>query len=425
MSKETLNPLASGQKQVKIACDALGLDPAVYELLKEPQRIIEISIPVKMDDGSIKTFKGYRSAHNDAVGPYKGGIRFHQNVNSDEVKALSLWMSIKCQVTGIPYGGGKGGITVDPSELSQRELEQLSRGWVRGMWKYLGEKVDIPAPDVNTNGQIMAWMQDEYNKLTGEQTIGVFTGKPLSYGGSQGRNEATGFGVAVTMREAFTALGKDLKGATVAVQGFGNVGKYSVKNIMKLGGKVVAVAEFEKGKGAFAVYKAEGFTFEELEAAKAAGSLTKVPGAKELTMDEFWALDVEAIAPCALENAITNHEAELIKAGIICEGANGPITPEADEVLYKKGIVVTPDVLTNAGGVTVSYFEWVQNIYGYYWTEKEVEEKEERAMVDAFKPIWALKTEFDGKGQPISFRQATYMKSIKRIAEAMKIRGWY
>ena len=371
MSKETLNPLASGQKQVKIACDALGLDPAVYELLKEPQRIIEITIPVKMDDGSIKTFKGYRSAHNDAVGPYKGGIRFHQNVNSDEVKALSLWMSIKCQVTGIPYGGGKGGITVDPSELSQRELEQLSRGWVRGMWKYLGEKVDVPAPDVNTNGQIMAWMQDEYNKLTGEQTIGVFTGKPLSYGGSQGRNEATGFGVAVTMREAFTALGKDLKGATVAVQGFGNVGKYSVKNIMKLGGKVVAVA------------------------------------------------------PCALENAITNHEAELIKAGIICEGANGPITPEADEVLYKKGIVVTPDVLTNAGGVTVSYFEWVQNIYGYYWTEKEVEEKEERAMVDAFKPIWALKTEFDGKGQPISFRQATYMKSIKRIAEAMKIRGWY
>ena len=181
----------------------------------------------------------------------------------------------------------------------------------------------------------------------------------------------------------------------------------------------------EKGKGAFAVYKAEGFTFEELEAAKAAGSLTKVSGAKELTMDEFWALDVEAIAPCALENAITNHEAELIKAGIICEGANGPITPEADEVLYKKGIVVTPDVLTNAGGVTVSYFEWVQNIYGYYWTEKEVEEKEERAMVDAFKPIWALKKEFDEKGQPISFRQATYMKSIKRIAEAMKIRGWY
>lgn|SRR3712207_241460 len=420
MNKETLNPLLSAQAQVKKACDALGADPAVFELLKEPQRIIEISIPVKMDDGSIKTFKGYRSAHNDAVGPFKGGIRFHQNVNADEVKALSIWMSIKCQVTGIPYGGGKGGITVDPSELSQRELEQLSRGWVRGMYKYLGEKVDVPAPDVNTNGQIMAWMQDEYNKLTGEQTIGVFTGKPLTYGGSQGRNEATGFGVAVTMREACKALGGDLAKSTVAVQGFGNVGRFTVKNIMKLGGKVVAVAEFEKERGAFAVYKEAGFTFDELLAAKEAGSITKVEGAKVITMDEFWALNVDAIAPCALENAITAKEAELIKAPLICEGANGPITPEADEILYKKGITVTPDILTNAGGVTVSYFEWVQNLYGYYWTEKEVEEKEERAMVDAFNPIWALKQE-----KNVSFRQATYMKSIKRIAEAMKVRGWY
>lgn len=420
MVKETLNPLLSAQAQVKKACDALGADPAVYELLKEPQRIIEISIPVKMDDGSLKTFKGYRSAHNDAVGPFKGGIRFHQNVNADEVKALSMWMSIKCQVTGIPYGGGKGGITVDPSELSQRELEQLSRGWVRGMFRYLGEKMDIPAPDVNTNGQIIAWMQDEYNRLAGEQTIGVFTGKPLSYGGSAGRNEATGFGVAVTMRETFKALGKDLSKATVAVQGFGNVGKFSVKNIMKLGGKVVSVAEFEKGKGAFAIYKAEGFTFEELEAAKAEGTLTKVPSSKEITMEDFWALDVDAIAPCALENAITAKEAELIKALLICEGANGPVTPEADEILYKKGIIVTPDILTNAGGVTVSYFEWVQNLYGYYWTEAEVEEKEERAMVNAFKPIWELKVE-----KNVSFRQATYMKSIKKIAEVMKIRGWY
>ncbi|CEM62274.1 Glu/Leu/Phe/Val dehydrogenase [Treponema phagedenis] len=421
MSKETLNPLANAQAQVKKACDALGADPAVYELLKEPQRMIEISIPVKMDDGSVKTFKGYRSAHNDAVGPYKGGIRFHPNVNSDEVKALSIWMSIKCQVTGIPYGGGKGGITVDPSELSQRELEQLSRGWVRGMYKYLGEKVDVPAPDVNTNGQIMAWMQDEYNKLTGEQTIGVFTGKPVTYGGSQGRTEATGFGVAVTMREACKVLGMDLKKSTVAVQGFGNVGKFTVKNIMKLGGKVVSVAEFDKKEGTYAIYKEGGFTFEELEESKTKhGGLLNVPGAKRLSLDEFWALDVDIIAPCALENAIKEHEANLIKAKLICEGANGPITLEADDILYKKGIVVTPDILTNAGGVTVSYFEWVQNLYGYYWTEKEVEEKEERAMVDAFKPIWELKKE-----KNVSFRQATYMKSIKRIAEAMKVRGWY
>ncbi|MCI5724780.1 MAG: Glu/Leu/Phe/Val dehydrogenase [Fusobacterium gastrosuis] len=419
MSKETLNPLLSAQAQVKKACDALGANPAVYELLKEPQRIIEISIPVKMDDGSIKTFKGYRSAHNDAVGPYKGGIRFHPAVNADEVKALSIWMSIKCQVTGIPYGGGKGGITVDPSELSKRELEQLSRGWVRGMFRYLGEKLDIPAPDVNTNGQIMAWMQDEYNKLAGEQTIGVFTGKPLTYGGSQGRNEATGFGVAVITRETLKAVGMDISKATVAVQGFGNVGKYTVKNIIKLGGKVVAVAEFEKERGAFAVYKAEGFTFEELEAAKAAGSITKAAGAKTITMDEFWALDVDAINPCALENAIKEHEANLIKAKVIAEGANGPVTLEADEILYKKGVVVAPDILANAGGVTVSYFEWVQNLYGYYWTEKEVEEKEERAMVDAFNPIWEMKV-----AKNVSFRQATYMKSIDRIAKAMEVRGW-
>lgn len=420
MSKETLNPLLNAQAQVKKACDALGEDPAVFELLKEPQRIIEISIPVKMDDGTVRTFKGYRSAHNDAVGPYKGGIRFHPNVNADEVKALSIWMSIKCQVTGIPYGGGKGGITVDPSELSKRELEQLSRGWVRGMYRYLGEKLDIPAPDVNTNGQIMAWMQDEYNKIAGEQTIGVFTGKPLTYGGSQGRNEATGFGVAVVTRETLKALGMEMSKSTFAVQGFGNVGKYTVKNIIKLGGKVVAVAEFEKGKGAFAVYKAEGFTFEELETAKAAGSLTKVPGSKELTMDEFWSLEVDAINPCALENAIQAHEAELIKAKVIGEGANGPITLEADEILYKKGVTVAPDILANAGGVTVSYFEWVQNLYGYYWTEKEVEEKEERAMVDAFNGIWEMKV-----AKNVSFRQATYMKSIKRIADAMRVRGWF
>ena len=421
MSKETLNPLANAQAQVKKACDALGTDPAVYELLKEPQRMIEISIPVKMDNGTIKVFKGYRSAHNDAVGPYKGGIRFHQNVNADEVKALSIWMSIKCQVTGIPYGGGKGGITVDPSELSQRELEQLSRGWVRGLYKYLGEKVDVPAPDVNTNGQIMAWMQDEYNKLTGEQTIGVFTGKPLTYGGSKGRNEATGFGVAVVMREACKAIGMDLKKSTVAVQGFGNVGRFTVKNIIKLGGKVVAVAEFDKKEGTYATYKESGFTFEELDAAKAKdGSLLHVPGAKKISLDEFWALNVDVISPCAMENAIKEHEANLIKAKLICEGANGPITLEADDILYKKGILVTPDILTNAGGVTVSYFEWVQNLYGYYWTEKEVEEKEERAMIDAFNPIWALKQE-----KNVSFRQATYMKSIKRIDEAMKVRGWY
>jgi len=425
MAKETLNPFEIAQKQIKSACDKLNADPAVYEILKNPMRVLEVSFPVKLDDGTVKTFVGYRSQHNNAVGPFKGGLRFHPDVTKDEVKALSTWMTFKCSVAGIPYGGGKGGMAINPKEYSKAELERISKGFAKAISPIIGEKVDIPAPDVNTNGQIMSWMVDAYEEVAGKSTKGVFTGKPLEFGGSLARTEATGYGVNLTAKKALAKLNIDVKGATYAVQGFGNVGKYSVKNIMKLGGKVVAVAEFEKGKGAFAVYKEAGFTFEELEAAKAAGSLTKVAGAKEISMDEFWALNVEAIAPCALENAITNHEAELIKAGIICEGANGPITPEADEILYKKGTVVTPDVLTNAGGVTVSYFEWVQNIYGYYWTEKEVEEKEERAMVDAFTPIWALKKEFDGKGQPISFRQATYMKSIKRIAEAMKIRGWY
>ncbi|NMA84234.1 MAG: Glu/Leu/Phe/Val dehydrogenase, partial [Epulopiscium sp.] len=230
MTVENLNPLENAQRQVKMACDALGLEPSVYELLKEPQRVIEISIPVKMDDGTVKVFKGYRSVHNDAIGPAKGGIRFHPGVNLDEVKALSVWMTFKCCVTGIPYGGGKGGICVDPKTLSKGELERLSRGYMVGLYKYLGEKIDIPAPDVNTNGQIMAWMVDEYNKLTGHHAVGVLTGKPVEWGGSKGRTEATGFGVAVIAREAARELGIAMEKATVAVQGFGNVGSFTVKN---------------------------------------------------------------------------------------------------------------------------------------------------------------------------------------------------
>lgn len=420
MSKETLSPLLNAQLQVKKACEILGLDDRYYEILKEPKRIIEISIPVKMDDGSLKVFKGYRSAHNDAVGPSKGGIRFHPAVNADEVKALSIWMTFKCCVTGIPYGGGKGGITVDPSELSERELEQLSRGYVRGIHKYLGEKVDIPAPDVNTNGKIMSWMMDEYCKLTGEQTIGVFTGKPIEFGGSQGRTAATGLGVAIIARENLKSIGKDMKGAKIAVQGYGNVGKYSVKNFIALGAKVVAVAEWTKAEGTYALYKEEGFTVEELDAAMEKDkNLLSIANAKKISMEEFWALDVDVMAPCALENAITADVAKLIKAKIIVEGANGPVTPEADDYLYENGVTVCPDILSNAGGVTVSYFEWVQNIYGYYWSEKEVEEKEEIAMVNAYNAIYKIKEEYK-----IPFRKAAFVHSVKKVADAMKLRGW-
>lgn len=392
MSGKDVNVFEMAQSQVKNACDKLGMEPAVYELLKEPMRVIEVSIPVKMDDGSIKTFKGFRSQHNDAVGPTKGGIRFHQNVSRDEVKALSIWMTFKCSVTGIPYGGGKGGIIVDPSTLSQGELERLSRGYIDGIYKLIGEKVDVPAPDVNTNGQIMSWMVDEYNKLTGQSSIGVITGKPVEFGGSLGRTAATGFGVAVTAREAAAKLGIDMKKAKIAVQGIGNVGSYTVLNCEKLGGTVVAMAEWCKSEGSYAIYNENGLDGQAmLDYMKEHGNLLNFPGAKRISLEEFWASDVDIVIPAALENSITKEVAESIKAKLVCEAANGPTTPEADEVFAERGIVLTPDILTNAGGVTVSYFEWVQNLYGYYWSEEEVEQKEEIAMVKAFESIWKTK----------------------------------
>ena len=415
------NVFEMAQAQVKNACDKLGMEPQVYELLKEPRRVIEVNIPVKMDDGSIKVFKGFRSQHNEAVGPTKGGIRFHPNVSLEEVKALSIWMTFKCSVTGIPYGGGKGGIIVDPSELSKGELERLSRGYIQGIYKLIGEKVDVPAPDVNTNGQIMSWMVDEYNKLTGVSAIGVLTGKPLEFGGSEGRNEATGYGVAVTAREAAKKLGIDMKQAKVAVQGFGNVGAYTVKNIQKLGGTVVAIAEWCKEAGSYAIYKEDGLDFQAMMDYRAEkGNLLDFPGSKAISMDEFWACGVDILVPAALENSIDARVAELINAKLVCEAANGPTTPEGDEVLNRRGIVLTPDILTNAGGVTVSYFEWVQNLYGYYWSEKEVEEKEDVAMVKAFEALWKIREEYN-----VTVREAAYMHSVKRVAQAMKLRGWY
>lgn len=420
MSKETLNPLESAQAQVKKACDKLGLEPAVYEILKEPQRVIELSIPIKMDDGTTKVFKGYRSAHNNAMGPTKGGLRFHPDVTRDEVKALSIWMTFKCSVAGLPYGGGKGGIAVDPEELSERELERLSRRFVDGMHAYLGEKIDIPAPDVNTNGQIMSWMVDEYCKITGEQKYGVFTGKPLYFWGSEGRNEATGFGVAVIARVTLNKLGMDMKKTVFAVQGFGNVGSFSVKNIQRMGGKVVAVAEWSRLNGSFVLYNKDGLDYEDLAKFREENKdLYHYPNADRITNEEFWALDVDVLVPAALENSITKDIAETVKAKVILEGANGPTTLEADEVLYAKGATIIPDILANAGGVTVSYFEWVQNVYGLYWNEAEVEEKEDQTLVKAFNAIWDMKEKHG-----VTMRDASYMYSVKRVYETMKVRGW-
>ncbi|RKD29049.1 Glu/Leu/Phe/Val family dehydrogenase [Thermohalobacter berrensis] len=417
MAEKTLNPFEIAQQQLKTACDKLGADDAVYELLKEPKRVLEVSIPVKMDDGSIKVFKGYRSQHNDAIGPTKGGIRFHPDVTRDEVKALSTWMTFKCGVVGLPYGGGKGGITVDVNELSEGEIERLSRGFARAIAPIIGDKQDIPAPDVNTNGQIMSWMVDEFSKIKQQNVPGVFTGKPVSFGGSLGRTEATGYGVALMIREAAKKKGLKMEDLRVAVQGFGNVGSYAAMYAEEFGAKVVAVSDSsaciinEKGLDVKAVMKHR----------EENGKLSGFEGAeREEHRDEIFKVEPEVFAPCALENAITSENVNDLTAKIICEGANGPTTPEADKVLYDKGVLVVPDILANAGGVTVSYFEWVQNLMNYYWSFEEVQEKQEKLMVDAFNKIFEIMEE-----HKVDMRTAAYMMSIKRIAEAMKLRGWY
>ena len=411
--------LLNAQMQVKQACEKLGLEDHIYSLLKEPQRVLEVSIPVKMDDGTYEVFKGYRSQHNNAMGPYKGGIRFHPNVDMNEVKALSIWMTFKGGVMGVPYGGGKGGITVNPKTLSQGELERLSRGYIDLTYKYLGERMDIPAPDVGTNGQIMAWMTDEYIKLTGDYTLGVITGKPVEWGGSLGRTDATGYGVSVIAREILNKKGIEAKSATAALQGFGNVGSFSGKYLQEQGINVLAVAGHDKGIE-FAIFNETGLDMEALiEFKKTNKNLKEFNGVKIISIDEFWSLEVDLIVPAALENVIDEDVAKLIRAKIVCEAANGPITLEGDKILKERGIIVSPDILTNAGGVTVSYFEWVQNRYGYAWSEEEVLSKEEKAMTDAFNNVWKVAEEYS-----VTMREAAYMYSIKKVYETMKLRGW-
>lgn len=413
--------LKNAQTQIRIAVDRLGLSEDVYELLKEPQRVLEVSIPVKMDDGTVKTFKGYRSQHNDAVGPYKGGIRFHPAVDLDEVKALSIWMTFKCGIVGIPYGGGKGGITVDPSELSQGELERLARGYVQKIYKYLGDRIDIPAPDVGSNFQVMSWMVDEFEKISGHQEPGVITGKPIALGGSLGRTEATGLGVVEVAKCYLKKIGKKPEEATAAVQGFGNVGSFTCKLLEDNKVKVVSVAGHNKGKQ-FAIYKEDGIDIQALMKFRETNkNLAEFEGVEVIDMDTFWSLEVDLLIPAALENAIDGEVAKLVKAKAVLEAANGPTTIEGDKVLKERGIFLSPDVLTNAGGVTVSYFEWVQNLYGYAWTAEQVLKEAAAAMQNAFENIWNLYQEHEG----VSMREAAYMYSIKVVADAMKLRGWY
>ena len=416
-AKETLNPFEIARKQVKTACDRLNADPAVYEILKNPRRVLEVSFPVKLDDGTVKTFTGYRSQHNNAVGPYKGGVRFHPNVNLDEVKALSIWMTIKCCVAGIPYGGGKGGITLDPRDYSEAELERISRAYSEAISPLIGEKIDIPAPDVNTNGKIMSWMVDAYENVVKKSAPGVFTGKPVEFGGSLARTEATGYGVNFAAVQALEKLGKDVKGATYAIQGFGNVGYHTGYYAHQSGAKVVAVSTVD-----VAIYNENGLDMEALfKEFQEKGFITNEAGyGKEITNAELLALDVDVLAPCALENQLTSENAGKVRAKIVVEGANGPTTPEADVILRQNGVLVVPDILANCGGVVVSYFEWVQNLQGYYWEFDEVQEKETVVLRRAFRDIWNLAQEYD-----VDLRTASYMMSIRRVEKAMKLRGWY
>lgn len=412
--QETLNPYEIAQQQVDTAAKLLNLPEHIIHILKNPKRVLSVSFSVKMDDGSVRVFQGYRSQHNDAVGPTKGGIRFHPEVSLDEVKALSMWMSFKCGVVGLPYGGGKGGVICNPREHSKAELERISRGFMEAIADFVGPDKDIPAPDVYTNAQTMGWMMDTYSRMKGVYSPGVITGKPLIIGGSKGRNEATAQGCVYTILAALEDMGIPANTATVAIQGFGNAGRIAARLLAEAGCKVVAVSDSKGG-----VYQPQGLDVAVLEQLKDNASIADYSGAQHISNEALLELDVDILVPAALENVITSSNAKRIKAKLVAEAANGPTTPEADRVLSEKGIIVIPDVLANAGGVTVSYFEWVQNLQHFYWSEEEVLEKLQGNMIQSYQSVRDLAKQFK-----VDLRTAAYMIAIKRIASAMEARGW-
>ena len=412
----TLNPFEISQRQLDKSAEKLNLDPSVHALLREPMRTLEVHFPVKMDDGTTKMFTGFRVQYNDARGPTKGGLRFHPEETIDTVKALAAWMTWKCAVVDIPYGGSKGGVICNPKELSTEELERLSRGYIRAIGRFIGPEKDIPAPDVYTTPQIMAWMMDEYSKIVGYNAPGVLTGKPIPVGGSLGRGDATARGAVYTIIEAAKLIGLNLKGATVAVQGYGNAGYFAAKLMEELAGsKVVAVTDSRGG-----AYSVDGIDPEAaFQYKKETGSVSGFSGAKAITNAEILELDVDVLIPAAIENVITEKNAANIKATIIAEAANGPTTPEADDILHKNGKYLIPDFLCNAGGVTVSYFEWVQNIGGYYWTLEDVHARLQEKMIRAFHDVHEM-----AQKNNVDNRTAAYMVSVQRVAEVMRLRGW-
>jgi glutamate dehydrogenase/leucine dehydrogenase len=405
------NPFESLQEQIDDAAAYLDVEGDVIERLKHPERVLETNLAVEMDDGGIERFKAFRSQFNGDRGPYKGGIRYHPGVTRDEVKALSGWMVYKCAVVDIPYGGGKGGIVIDPDDYSEGELERVTRSFAKELRPFIGVDKDIPAPDVNTGQREMNWIKDTYETLENTTAPGVITGKALDSGGSEGRVEATGRSTVLTAREAFKYLGKDIEGATVAVQGYGNAGSVAAKLVEDLGAKVVAVSD-----SSGAIYREDGFDTRAAKSYKTeTGSLSGYDEAdEEMTNEDLLTLDVDLLIPAALENAIDGDIAREVQADVIAEAANGPLTPEADDVLVDRDVHVFPDILANAGGVTVSYFEWVQNRQRFYWPEERVNEELESVIVSAFDE---LVDAYETHDLP-NFRTAAYVVAIQRVAEA-------
>lgn len=417
MSSENLNPFAIAQSQLDDAAKMLGLDEGTHAMLREPMRELHVTIPVRMDNGVVKVFKGFRVQYNDARGPTKGGIRFHPDETIDTVRALGAWMTWKTAVVDIPLGGGKGGIICNPKEMSQGEIERLSRGYIRQVGRIIGLEKDVPAPDVYTNPQIMSWMMDEYAALKGYNTPGVITGKPISIGGSLGRGDATARGGVYCVREAAKELKLDASKATYAIQGFGNAGQFGATLMKEILGSPALLAVSDSSGG---VYSKDGIdphkaVKHKLETGKVEG----MPGTRPITNEELLELEVDVLFPSALENVITARNAAKIKAKVVAELANGPTTPEADAIMHKNGIFVIPDFLCNAGGVTVSYFEMVQNTYNHYWELEEVQTKLDHKMTKAFHDVYIMH-----KDRNVHMRLAAYLVAVQRVAEVMKVRGW-
>jgi glutamate dehydrogenase (NAD(P)+) len=410
------NPYEIAKAQLRRVGDEFGIDDNLINVLSQCKKAVEVSIPTQMNDGNTKVFTGYRVTHNVARGPSKGGIRYHPDVTLDEVKALSMWMTWKCALANIPFGGAKGGVIVNPKALAPRELERMTRRFTSEIINEIGPEKDIPAPDVGTDSRVMAWIFDTYSMNKGHSVLGVVTGKPLAIGGSLGREEATARGALYVLRGAARKRNLDLNGATAAVQGFGNVGSYLARFLVQDGAKVVAISDSSGG-----VHNANGIDVEAAFARKReTGSIGGLPGTDPISNDDLLLLDVDVLAPCALEQVISESNADRIKASIIVEGANGPVTPAADEILEQNGVLILPDILANAGGVVVSYFEWVQGLQEYFWKEDEVNARLNDISTRAFNETWATR-----ESRGTSMRMAAYGLAVNRVAEATTTRGLY